>query len=202
VAGPTASLKTIAPVRDMQCRRFGDQVRVSWEWPDGATAALVTWSPRGSEPDVTVPLTRHAYRDNRGCLLDAGPDAGRVEVRVVAEETDASPPVAVHVPELGMRLWYEFRRRRRLFRPDRALLRLVVTRPCEIPELIVVHSTGPTLPLRPEQGEVIHSVVPRRLVPDQPYEEEITVPPARPSWLVCFPRHTDSAVLTRLRGSW
>nr|WP_062331960.1 hypothetical protein [Herbidospora sakaeratensis] len=201
VAGPVAVVRAADPELGLTARRVGDQVRLNWDWPQDAVAVEVTWSPY-SGTGFVLELTRRAFLAD-GCALSVGPGRGWAAVRVIREDraTYDSAQSAVQVPEAPPRVDFEFRRR--VFRPGVALLRLSAERPVQVPELIVVHGTGPTLPLRPSQGRIVHRVPPQLLNPGWPSESEIMVPKSHPSWLVCFPAHPgDGVALVRRPGNW
>ncbi|REE97201.1 hypothetical protein [Thermomonospora umbrina] len=205
IGGPYASIRAVAPVRELTVRRFGGRVRLSWIWPDGAVSAMVRWVPRGRPAAPPVELGRQAYLDNGGYDLDAGSSAGRVEVRAVTRDAEGvveAPSVRASIPAAGQKVTYEFRRRRRLFGRDRAVLRLTVEADTLVPPLDVVHGTGHTRPLRRDQGEIVHSTPSQRITPSVPCEVEFDVPSGRRSWLVCFGPDDGSVILNRLRGNW
>jgi hypothetical protein len=208
ITGPTGSIKVVQPVRSLSSRRFGDTAVVSWEWPEGANTAVVGWTPTGAATAETREISKRGFTDNRGCELKIGASGGGVAVHVIdrdAEGVAESPPVRIQVPARGVRVKYQFWRRLSLpFLPMRARLRLITDEVCDLPDLIVVHGTGSTLPLRPDQGEVLSRVPAARLAPGMPVEIDLTVPRSRRTWLVCFSDGdgADSVILNRVKGTW
>ena len=96
VRGQDVAVELIEPVRDVRARRFGDDVRVTWVWPEEIAAADVTWA--GGQTRIT--LTQ--YRDAGGCLLRAVPRVRRVDVEAVVpglEDEGRAPAVSVEVDE-------------------------------------------------------------------------------------------------------
>ncbi|GAA3199187.1 hypothetical protein [Actinocorallia longicatena] len=208
IIGPTGSIKVVQPVRFLTSRRLGDKAVVSWEWPEGAKTAVVAWTPAGASTAETREISKRGFTDNRGCELRIGASGGSVAVHVIdrdAEGVAESPPVRIRIAARGVRVRYQFRRRLSLpFLPMRARLRLTADEACYLPDLIVVHGTGSTLPLRPEQGEVLSRVPAARLAPGAPVEVDLTVPRSRRTWLVCFADGdgADRVILNRVKGTW
>ncbi|WP_344474313.1 hypothetical protein [Nonomuraea monospora] len=208
VIGASARLVIVEPVRELTALRLGDTMALSWQWPVGAQLVEVTWAPAGAsveEPGagtVTVECRRRAYEDN-GCRIEIGPGAVVASVRTVAGEI-RSRPVTASVPGIGPEVRYEFRRPR-LSRRREAVLILTAERHCQVPPLVVVRRAGTVLPLRPEQGEVIHEVPAQELSPDSPLTLRIAVPhAAKPSRLACFVASgtADVVTLIPLPGTW
>ncbi|GLW61877.1 hypothetical protein Arub01_01210 [Actinomadura rubrobrunea] len=215
VVGASAALALVEPVRELTARRQGDTVALSWIWPSDAQLVRVAWAPvddeaagPAPEPEDAVEIRRRAYEDD-GCRLTVGPGAARVTVRaVVRDGADelCSRPVTAFVPGTGPKVRYEFRRRRLARRGSpSAVLVLTADRPCRIPPLVVVHRAGDVLPLRPEQGEVIHKIPARDLDPDDPLVVRFKVPATPgPARLACFAAAdaADAVTLIRLPGAW
>ena len=65
-----------AAVRSLRVHRFGPTVRLTWEWPSGATSARVVWRTRtkptgAADPDASkLDVTRVTY-DSRGVSITA-----------------------------------------------------------------------------------------------------------------------------------
>lgn len=222
LVGPSAKLVVVDPVRDLQARRAGDIVRLSWIWPDDVRDAEVLWapvSPTGSaldhpgEPDdwtaaTLVECTRRGYEDD-GFRLDVGPGPVVVGVRTVVRDggTLRSRAVVTGVPGRPADVRYRFRRGR-WPRSPYAVLELTADRPCRLPPLIVVRSRGQVIILRPDQGEVIHEVPARDLDPAVPFSLRIPLPPGPAEFrLACFVAPDaagDGAAVTLVPdpGSW
>ncbi len=222
VVGPSAAFAVVEPVRQLTAHRMGDTVALSWIWPAEAQRAEVTWAAAdaaagGAGPSrapeewpaaITEECRRRAYEDE-GYRLRAGPGAVLVSVRTVLRDdtgTLRSRPVVTTVPAIGPQVRYEFRRPRLARRrSSTAVLVLTTDQRCRLPPLLVVHRAGGVLPLRPEQGEVIHTVPARDLEAGNPLMLRITVPAARDgSRLACFPapEATPAVTLIRLPGTW
>ncbi|GAA4239856.1 hypothetical protein GCM10022254_62280 [Actinomadura meridiana] len=201
LVGPSTALVLVEPVRDLDVRRVGDTAVLSWIWPDGARLAEVVWAPAEhagtapGDPDGwtaarVVECRRRAYEDD-GCRLDIGPDAALVGVRTVAREGDDSTggvrsrPVVAAVPAREPEVRYRFRAGRRGSRW--AVLELTADRRTRMPPLVVVHRAGGVLPLRPEQGEVIHEIPARELEAGTPLTFRFKAPAGSdPLRLACF----------------
>lgn len=167
---------------------------------------------------VTEECRRRAYEDE-GYRLRVGTGAVLVSVRTVVSDGDGtlrSRPIVTAVPATGATVRYQFGRpllaRRRA---ATAVLTLTADQRCRLPPLVVVHRAGGLVPLRPEQGEVIHTVPAGDLDPDHPRTLRIKVPAARDgSRLACFPapeatgpeatgsEATPAVTLIQLPGSW
>ena len=62
--GRTVDITRGAPVRGLSARRFGDEVRLTWTWPEEAIAARIAWQPSAVTGDGgAVP----AGRQERTC---------------------------------------------------------------------------------------------------------------------------------------
>ncbi|TDD40223.1 hypothetical protein E1287_01520 [Actinomadura sp. KC06] len=223
LVGPSAVLVTVEPVRELDVRRVGDTAVLSWIWPDGARYAEVVWAPAdlaGSalgDPDAWTAASvsecrRRAYEDD-GCRLDVGPGAALVAVRTLARDENKggavrSRPVLGSVPAREAEVRYRFRAARRR-RRGAAVLELTADQRTRLPPLVVVHRAGDVLPLRPEQGDVIHEIPARDLDPETPLTLRFEIPGgARRFRLACFPAPgaasggTGAVTLRRDPRSW
>lgn len=216
VVGPSATLVVVDPVRELTARRLGDTVALSWIWPSEAQLAEVIWAPAagavaGASPDewesaISLECRRRAYEDD-GCRLRVGYGAVQVSVRTMVRDGTRmvrSRPLVTGVPATTPQVHYEFRRPRLVRRrSSAAVLVLTADRPCRLPSLVVVHRADNVLPLRPEQGTVIHTVPSCDLDPAEPLALQIKVPSGR-GGLACFtaPGAADSVTLIRLPGTW
>ncbi|MGC5015196.1 hypothetical protein ACLQ2R_30910 [Streptosporangium sp. DT93] len=223
VVGASARLVVVDPVRELTAHRLGDTTVLSWVWPPGAQLAEVTWAPGDTGPSgaggtggsggsggadpgrwpgaVVVECRRRGYEDN-GFRLRVGPGATVASVRTVVGRL-RSRPVTAAIPAIGPEVRYEFRKPRLSRRS--AVLVLSADRPCRVPPLLVVHRAGGVIPLRPEQGTVIHEVPAHDLGPGEPLTLRVDVPsPPGSCRLACFPAPgaTDDVTLVRLPGIW
>jgi hypothetical protein len=199
VAGATAELWLVEPVRALSASRMHNQARLGWVWPDGATDAVIRW-PGGEQH-----CSRRVYADEGGAVIPVGPDAVTVEVRGVyprREGRTTSPGARVEVPGRGVAVSYHIRPvggltgqlgRLGRRRPQQVMIELTTEMVCgpgagqavRVPALVVVRSTGRYAPDDPSQGEVVARIEPQPLVPGQP----VTVPVEvawGPAWLACF----------------
>ncbi|WP_329519153.1 hypothetical protein [Spirillospora sp. NBC_01491] len=187
---------------------------------------------------AVVECSRRAYEDD-GCHVEVGPGAVRLGVRTVMRDGEGatgtksgaegraggragggagsgagelrSRPVVAAVPATATEVRYEFRRPRLPLRrrPSSAVLVLTTERRCRLPPLVVVHRAGGVLPLRPEQGVVIHEIPAGELDPEHPRTLRIAVPAASGgSRLACFPvtgaadADAGAVTLIPLPGTW
>lgn len=186
VRGQDVAVELIDPVRDVRARRFGDDVRVTWTWPDEIAIADVTWA--GGQTRIT--LTQ--YRDAGGCLLRAAPRVRRVDVEAVVPGLDdegRAPAVSVEVDERRTPLRYEVSRRgTRLTGGITATV--TVTSPTAVAHatLLLVGAPGDVMPLSPTMGdELLRTDITLRageplVLPDVPVPRHLR----RPFWLRCF----------------
>ncbi|WP_224401685.1 hypothetical protein [Pseudonocardia sp. ICBG1034] len=175
------------PVRRVQAQRFGDDVQVTWLWPDAVAEAEVLWP--GGRRRITVTQ----YRNEGGCLLRGVPDVRRVEVGAlvlggIGDETRA-PAVSVEVDDRPPRLGYRLHRSgNRMF----GGLRCTVTFDADVPvpgvEVVLVGASGRVMPRDADAGvEILRRQV--AVTPGVPLTlPEVTLPPVlrKPFWLRCF----------------
>ena len=116
VAGNVAEAELVEPVRDVTADRMDDCVRLAWEWPDGATDAVVRW-PGGEHR-----CSKRVYEDEGGVTVTVGPAETLIEVRALYPHRDdplTAPAATLAVPARRIAVHYRlhrtrmFRRRRR-----------------------------------------------------------------------------------------
>ncbi|MBV9140102.1 MAG: hypothetical protein JO115_04165 [Pseudonocardiales bacterium] len=182
--GQDAVVDLLDPVRQLRAQRFGEDVRVTWRWPEQAGAADVQWAGGGRR------ITRQQYREEGGCQLRAAPGTPRVEVNAVllSESGESrSATASVLVEQRPPELTYQLRRcGHRLLGGLRCVVTLCGARPVAGVTLIIVAAVGHALPASPEAGvELLRRPV--VIDPEVPVVLEAPVPRLRkPYWLRCF----------------
>jgi len=184
VRGRDAVVALAEPVRRLRAQRFGDDVRVTWLWPDKVSAADVRWA--GGRQRITV----QQYRDEGGCQLRGFLGAPRVEVGAVmlGESGESrSAMMSVVVEERPPPLTYQLRRRGyHLISGVTCVVTLSGAEPLSGVTVIIVAATGHSMPLSPESGvELLRRPV--VIDPAVPVVLEVPVPRlTKPYWLRCF----------------
>jgi hypothetical protein len=97
VRGHAVAVGITEPVRQLAVTLFASHATVSWEWPDTAQLAEVTWKA-GDDADCFV-ISRAEYRSGGGARVPLGGSPVTIEVRavVVADGTNFTSPPAVEV---------------------------------------------------------------------------------------------------------
>ena len=201
--GRTVEITKGAPVRGLSARRFGDEVRLTWTWPEEATAAQVAWQPSAAIDEGVASAgrqqrtcSRRAYNAEGGFAAVMGHGAQRVAVWAVIAGADGervTAPAEIEVPEAGIPVHYDVRRVpgfgglvSLVRRQRRRTLRVRATRRCVLPDLIVVESRHPGIPLSPHNGETVAKIAGRPMDSDVPLEVVVKLGADGPSWLACF----------------
>ncbi len=184
VRGQDAIVDLADPVRRVRAQRFGDDVRVTWLWPDEVSAADVQWE--GSRRRIT----RQQYRDEGGCQLHGVPTLSCVEVcGVIPGESGESRSslISVEVEDRPPRLTYQLcRRGHRFMGGVRCVVTLSSAESVSGVTLVIVAAAGHAMPLSPDVGV---ELLRQRVVidPAAPLVLEAPVPRLRkPYWLRCF----------------
>jgi hypothetical protein len=184
VRGQDAVVDLAEPVRRVRAGRFGDDLRVTWLWPDAASAADVQWT--GGKHRITL----QQYRDEGGCQLRGVPEVSQVEVvAVIPGESgeSRSPPMSVQVQERPPQLTYQLRRRgHRFIGGVTCVVTLCAAEPVPGVTLIIVAAAGHAMPRSPDAGvELLRQPV--VIDPAAPVVLEAPVPRlSKPYWLRCF----------------
>jgi hypothetical protein len=198
-SGPTVEITRGAPVRGLTWQRFGEEVRLTWEWPDDTVAAYVAWQPV-LPPSQTGPAagreqrkcSRRAFEAEGGFAAVMGHSAQRVEVWVVFKgpgREDLTSPAEIEVPAIGVLVPYGFRRVfgwPGLGRRRRREFVLTSPQPCVLPDLVIVEGQGPAMPLSPHDGEIVHNIPGGPIHPGRPVRTVVELRRSGPSWVVCF----------------
>ena len=201
VVGRTVEITWAAPVRSLSAQRFGEEVRLTWIWPDEAIAANVAWQPSAAVEDQHRPsadrqersCSRRAFDAEGGFAAVMGHAAQRVEVRAVIAglpEEQVTAAAEIEVSAIGIPVRYEFRRVPGLLnlvrRWRRRELRLVTELPCVLPNLIVVECRHPTMPLVPHDDETVTKIPGGPMNPGTPLRVVVELGTDGPSWIACF----------------
>jgi hypothetical protein len=192
VVGRAVEQSQANPVRQLQARRTGSQVVLTWVWPEEVRLAEVEWSGPGV-PRQLRRVSRSQYVDGEGCVLPASPRGATVAVRAVSvgpTGESLSTPAELTVDGRPVELSYVVRRltdlRSRWSR--RRLLVLTAAEDCADVDLVLVTAPGLAMPLRAEQGTVVDRYIGLRLTRGVPLTVEIELPAnlKRPYWIRCF----------------
>jgi hypothetical protein len=193
-----------APVRDLSARRFGEEVRLTWTWPDEAIAVHVAWQSSAAPDDEPVPSagrqqriwSRRAFDAEGGFAAVMGYAAQRVEVWAVIPGPDGeqiTAPAETEVPAAGIPVNYDVQRVPGFSwllclvrRQRRRKLRVWATQRCVLPDLIVVESRRPGIPLAPNGGVPVARIPGRPMDPGTSMEFVVELGAEGPSWLACF----------------
>jgi hypothetical protein len=192
VVGRPVEMGHANPVRQLHARRIGEQVVVTWVWPDQVTLAEVEWSTP-QLPRQVRRVTHAQYVDGSGCRLPVGAGGGTVVVRTVTvgpTGESVSTPAELTVDGRPVQVTYSLRRpselRARWSR--RRVLTLTADGDCAALDLVVIVAAGLVLPLRAEQGTVVDRFEGLRLSRDTPRTLDVELPRGlrTPYWIRCF----------------
>ena len=183
--GQDAVAELLRPVHGVRVQRFGEDLLVSWAWPDAAGAAEVRWA--GGHRRITP----SRYREEGGCRLPAAAGVTRVEVSALLPGADdvegRAPAVAVTVPARPPRIDYQLRRRgHRLTGGARCEVTLVGAEPVGEVTVLLIAAPGPVMPGSPAVGrELLRAQT--SLKPGVPVQLDAPLPALpRPYWLRLF----------------
>jgi hypothetical protein len=192
VVGPYVSRGVAEPVLQLHAERMGDQVVLSWLWPNGASLAEVEWvTPAGA---ATERVSRAEYTEERGCRIDAGRAAGVVRVwavTVTAGGEVRSKPAEVTIVAPPVQLTYRIERAARFFFGSRRrTVRVAADRDCVGVTLWVIVAPGLVMPLNAKQGRKVGTFesLALRAGESQLFDVEVPRPVhrRRPYWIRCF----------------
>ncbi|HEV2781161.1 MAG TPA: hypothetical protein VGX25_17385 [Actinophytocola sp.] len=196
-------------VRALRLRRLGGTVRLTWQWPAGATAARVVWRtgarPAGpTDPEASVEdVTRVTY-ESRGVSLPVPP--GDHWFGVCTALTDGGElsfgPLVLMRESTTATVNYTVERHRWPRPRNRRVLVVAGEAGRELPAVVLIAKTG-VRPLHPDDGEQLL----RTDAGPAPLRVEFTVPArlGRPVYLRAFssddrlvlvPARPDQLVLT------
>lgn len=203
--GRTVEVTRGAPVRGLSALRFGEEVRLTWIWPEEATAAHVAWQPSAAVGDQQGPsggrqqrsCSRRVFDAEGGFAAVMGHAAQRVEVRAVIAGRGGehmTAPAEIEVPATGIPVNYDVRRVSGLLsgllslvrRRRRRELWVSATLPCVLPDLIVVECRHPSIPLAPDGAETVAKIAGRPMDRSTPLRVMVELGADGPSWIACF----------------
>ena len=143
VLGATTEVNAMAAVRDLQARRYGTGIQLSWDWPDrlsrvsGRMASSREPGPGGRSGDMRglgIPQPRRLPGRARP---RSGHRVGPGHLRTPAGLIESAAQEA-EVPGADVIVWYRFQPPRRWPPGRRARLVLTASQTCELPTLVVV----------------------------------------------------------------
>ncbi|MBA2323316.1 MAG: hypothetical protein H0V92_04595 [Pseudonocardiales bacterium] len=198
VRGQDAIVDLTEPVRHVQAQRFGDDVRITWTWPDEVSAAEVVWDGGRRR------ITRQQYREEGGCQIHGVPRVTRVDVGAVVpgahgESESRSAPISVEVEQRPPRLAYQIRRRgHRLVGGVKCTVTVTGVEVVGEVTLLLVAAAGAVMPQKPDGGlELLRtSITVAAGVPTVLPEVEVPSVMRKPYWLRCFIAEPAGALLT------
>lgn len=170
VVGAAAEVTTLDPVRQLQVRRSGAHLALTWEWPEGTDEVLVAWAhdrhPEDplQEQGSRMRVTRREY-ERSGCWLlqnvERRPHYLCVFAKAAAGELYALPARAVETLGQGASVSYCVAVKKSLLRRSVEDAWLELTSASgdgiTLPPLVVVGKPQ-AVPLSPRDGEVLLEV--------------------------------------------
>jgi hypothetical protein len=197
--GATAEAGAMAAVQDLQARRYGTGIQLSWDWPDGCHECRVGWRPAESPARAAGQAICGDWEFNNsgGFLVEAGPGPVTVWVRAILRTPAGlieSAAQEAEVPRADVIVWYRFQPPSR-WPGHRARLVLTASQACELPALLVVRDEG-----RLGGGEPVSSIRAMSLAQARP--AHVPVPTWRPGdQLTCSPGGDQAGIsLVRFGG--
>jgi hypothetical protein len=190
VAGNVAVAELAGQVRSLAADRMHDCVRLAWEWPRGATDAVVRWA--GGEHRCS----KRAYDDEGGVTVTVGPTEALIEVRALYPRSDGpltAPAASVLVPARGIAVRYRVYRGG-MFRRQRRTVEFFPEKETRLPAVLVVQSAGRHPPDDPAEGETIARIEPQAVTPGRRLRVTVDVRKG-PGWLACFIEPATTEVL-------
>jgi hypothetical protein len=181
VVGSSVQVAHVEPVRGLTAQRTHDALRLAWEWPAGATDAVIRWA--GQEHRCS----RRMYHDEGGVTVTAGPAETLIEVRAVYPDPGGpviAPAASVTVPARGVAVHYRIRRGS-ICHPRRRTVEFLPERAVRLPAIVVVQTAGRYVPDDPAEGETLARAEPQDAGPDRRATVSVDVRRG-PGWLACF----------------
>jgi hypothetical protein len=207
LVGASQVVGAAPPVQHPVAERFGDSVRLSWEWPVGDYAAEIWWIEAGTAQRRRVSQT--GYRTDGGVSIAGAEHVADIRVATVFRVGDrewTSSPVDIAFQSAPPVISYSVSFRREGLRRN---VIAVITAKSDLfrgrVDLVVVMRAAKFMPIRPEDGQVIAE---RAVdIVDEPVvvgEFPIGRPPG-PFWVRVFAKPSESVRIedpptTELRG--
>jgi hypothetical protein len=181
VVGNSVQVAHVEPVRGLTAQRTHDALRLAWEWPAGATDAVIRWA------DQEHRCSWRVYHDEGGVTVTVGPADTLIEVRAVYPHPGGpviAPAASVTVPARGVAVHYRIRRGS-ISHPRRRTVEFLPERAVRLPAIVVVQTAGQYVPDDPAEGETLARAEPRDAGPDRHATVSVDVRRG-PGWLACF----------------
>lgn len=188
VRGEEAAFGVALPVIGLAYQRLGDEVVLSWQWPEAVGTAEVVWDgPAGSGRRR---LTRQQYQSGGGCRIECGPGELSVRVRTVVHAkggTCTSPDAKLTVTARRPTVSYAVQLARRpVIGGGTVRVRLTADQPLTECTVLVVAAHGPVMPRSAADGQLVLRSA-QSIDPRAPVELVADLPRLRrPYWVRCF----------------
>ena len=192
LVGPAVPVPVMRPVTGLRATRYGGKLRLDWRWADDCHVCQVQWRTQEDPPRTAPPAEcgLRRFEDDGGFEITVGPQPGIASVRSVYRDSDGeivSEPAEIEVAGQDATVRYAFRRKTRWTPWRRNRLVLTADQAVRMPPVVVVHSLGRVMPLRPEQGTPVLRLPEADLSPGASLSVRVPVPSRRgPDWLTCF----------------
>lgn len=187
VRGFDNSLGIALPMTGLRHQRLGEELVLSWVWPEQVGTAEIRW--RGSGDSSRVRLTRQQYQTAGGFRIRCGTGEVNVRVRSVlfAEGGECfSADAELTVPERPPSVRYTVELTRRPLLGTTARVRLTADQSVPRCTVLVVAAQGVVMPNRPTDGQLVLRSD-QELQAGQEVELSAELPRLRrPYWVRCF----------------
>jgi hypothetical protein len=186
VMGKPVTVAVTDPVRHLSVTPFANYATVSWEWPQSAQVAEVSWRLDGTE-DVAH-IDRGQYRSAGGFKVPLGRGLCEIEVRAVitvGKASFTSPPVSATIAQvMDTAIRYDVATLAPALRGWLKKVSFTSDQACSGVRVQFVASPARVMPTSPSDGQVILDTA-LTLRPGIPDEHKVTVP-RKTVWVRCF----------------
>jgi hypothetical protein len=186
VVGKPVTVAVTDPVRHLSVTAFADYATVSWEWPQSAQVAEVSWWLDATE-DVAH-IDRGQYRSAGGFKVPLGRGPCEIEVRAVitvGKASFTSPPVSATIAQVvDTAIRYDVVTLAPVLRGWLKKVSFTSDQACADVRVQFVASAARVMPTSPSDGQVILDTA-LTLRPGVPDEHKVTIP-RRTIWVRCF----------------
>lgn len=195
--GTSVIAGTVGPVSRPHAERFGNDIKLSWEWPNLTHVVEARWTDANGRTRSRR-CTHAAYQAGGGLTIAnaAGVDSvSLITIARVDDEELTSPPVAIALRQQRRTLTYTASIKKKLFGNPSCTFTVSGNPGNSEHSLLVVTSEQRMMPLSPDEGRTVHT---ERVQLTEASDNSFTVQLPKlksPFWVCLFPATSDDVEL-------